>query len=260
MTRSHVLTIPSVSPVTITGHPRTGSPPLRRCTTRSPPGPVVLARERRRRAAADEPTDVPDRLPSFDETVVFHIVLRACPGRPLAPGTRVDRAGRHPQADRTRGRRQARHQPRRGEELPPRCPHAAARGPRPGPAAHRRLTEGRAARSVRPGISTPAAAERLRTGEVRCRPNLFPPLAVDGMNGRRASPRARPGRVTMRGGGTWLVDLRGPCCWSGCSCSPWSASGPPAERWFTGPEAVAYGLADEVIGGPAGAPESGTPA
>jgi transposase len=32
------------------------------------------------------------------------------------------------------------------------------------------------------------------------------------------------------------------------------------ERWFTGPEAVSYGLADEVIGGPAGAPESGTPA
>ena len=31
-------------------------------------------------------------------------------------------------------------------------------------------------------------------------------------------------------------------------------------RWFTVPEAVAYGLADEVIGGPAGAPESGTPA
>jgi hypothetical protein len=26
------------------------------------------------------------------------------------------------------------------------------------------------------------------------------------------------------------------------------------------PEAVAYGVADEVIGGPAGAPESGTPA
>ena len=32
------------------------------------------------------------------------------------------------------------------------------------------------------------------------------------------------------------------------------------DRWFTAPEAVAYGLADEVIGGPAGAPESGTPA
>jgi ATP-dependent protease ClpP protease subunit len=29
---------------------------------------------------------------------------------------------------------------------------------------------------------------------------------------------------------------------------------------FTAPEAVAYGLAEEVIGGPAGAPESGTSA
>ena len=32
------------------------------------------------------------------------------------------------------------------------------------------------------------------------------------------------------------------------------------DRWFTAPEAVAYGLADEVIDGPAGTPESGTPA
>jgi ATP-dependent protease ClpP protease subunit len=32
------------------------------------------------------------------------------------------------------------------------------------------------------------------------------------------------------------------------------------DRWFTAPEAVSYGLANEVIGGPAGAPESGTPA
>ncbi len=32
------------------------------------------------------------------------------------------------------------------------------------------------------------------------------------------------------------------------------------DRWFAAPEAVAYGLADEVIGDPAGAPESGTPA
>ncbi len=32
------------------------------------------------------------------------------------------------------------------------------------------------------------------------------------------------------------------------------------DRWLTTPEAVAYGLADEVIGGSAGAPESGTPA
>jgi ATP-dependent protease ClpP protease subunit len=32
------------------------------------------------------------------------------------------------------------------------------------------------------------------------------------------------------------------------------------DRWFTASEAGAYGLADEVIGGPAGAPESGTPA
>ena len=30
--------------------------------------------------------------------------------------------------------------------------------------------------------------------------------------------------------------------------------------WFTAPEAVAYDMADEVIDGPAGAPESGTPA
>ena len=33
-----------------------------------------------------------------------------------------------------------------------------------------------------------------------------------------------------------------------------------ADRWFTAPEAVTYDMADEVIGGPAGAPESGTPA
>ena len=32
------------------------------------------------------------------------------------------------------------------------------------------------------------------------------------------------------------------------------------DRWFTVPEAVAYDMADRVIGGPAGAPESGTPA
>lgn len=32
------------------------------------------------------------------------------------------------------------------------------------------------------------------------------------------------------------------------------------DRRFAGPEAVAYGLAEEVIGGPAGTPESGTPA
>jgi hypothetical protein len=30
--------------------------------------------------------------------------------------------------------------------------------------------------------------------------------------------------------------------------------------WFTAPEAVAYDMAGEVTGGPAGAPESGTPA
>ena len=36
---------------------------------------------------------------------------------------------------------------------------------------------------------------------------------------------------------------------------PFSTSSSPAPA-----EAVAYGLADEVIGGPAGAPESGTPA
>ena len=32
------------------------------------------------------------------------------------------------------------------------------------------------------------------------------------------------------------------------------------ERWFTVPEAVAYDMAGGVTGGPAGAPESGTPA
>jgi hypothetical protein len=32
------------------------------------------------------------------------------------------------------------------------------------------------------------------------------------------------------------------------------------ERWFTVPAAVAYDLAGVVIGGPAGVPESGTPA
>ncbi|WP_203886285.1 ATP-dependent Clp protease proteolytic subunit [Planotetraspora kaengkrachanensis] len=32
------------------------------------------------------------------------------------------------------------------------------------------------------------------------------------------------------------------------------------DRWFTAAEAVAYGLADEIIGSPADAPESGTPA
>jgi hypothetical protein len=32
------------------------------------------------------------------------------------------------------------------------------------------------------------------------------------------------------------------------------------DRWFAAPEAVAYDMAGEVIGGPAGAPESGTPA
>ena len=31
------------------------------------------------------------------------------------------------------------------------------------------------------------------------------------------------------------------------------------DRWFSGGEAVAYGLADEMIGGPAGTPESGPP-
>ena len=35
---------------------------------------------------------------------------------------------------------------------------------------------------------------------------------------------------------------------------------PIADRWITTPEAVDYDQADEVIGGPAGAPESGTPA
>jgi hypothetical protein len=38
----------------------------------------------------------------------------------------------------------------------------------------------------------------------------------------------------------------------------------PAEvkgnRWLPAPEAVAYDLSGEVVGGPAGAPESGSPA
>jgi hypothetical protein len=42
-----------------------------------------------------------------------------------------------------------------------------------------------------------------------------------------------------------------------------SPNSPPSrrarERWFTVAEAVAYDMAGEVIGGPAGAPESGTP-
>jgi ATP-dependent protease ClpP protease subunit len=61
--------------------------------------------------------------------------------------------------------------------------------------------------------------------------------------------------------------------WAGSSgaspSSPLSTPGQSVEqittdfdrhRWFTAPEAVVYGLADEVIGGPAEAPESGTPA
>ena len=32
------------------------------------------------------------------------------------------------------------------------------------------------------------------------------------------------------------------------------------DRWSAASEALAYGMAGEVIGGPAGAPESGTPA
>jgi RNA polymerase sigma factor (sigma-70 family) len=45
------------------------------------------AGERGRRAADDEPADVPDRLAAFDETVVFHIVLaRALAG--LSPRER----------------------------------------------------------------------------------------------------------------------------------------------------------------------------
>ena len=37
-------------------------------------------------------------------------------------------------------------------------------------------------------------------------------------------------------------------------------TGKHGERWFTVPEAVAYDMAYEVTGGPAGAPERGTPA
>ena len=39
-----------------------------------------------------------------------------------------------------------------------------------------------------------------------------------------------------------------------------SPNSPPSTRRFTAPETVAYGIADEEIGGPARAPESGTPA
>jgi hypothetical protein len=38
------------------------------------------------------------------------------------------------------------------------------------------------------------------------------------------------------------------------------AGRPTDYKCFTAPEAVAYDMADEVIGGPAGVPESGTPA
>jgi hypothetical protein len=38
------------------------------------------------------------------------------------------------------------------------------------------------------------------------------------------------------------------------------AAGFDGERWFAAAEAVAYDMAGEVSGGPAGAPESGTPA
>jgi hypothetical protein len=47
--------------------------------------------------------------------------------------------------------------------------------------------------------------------------------------------------------------------------SEWNAGRRIAEltaehRWISASEAVAYDMAGEVIGGPAGAPESGTPA
>lgn len=38
------------------------------------------------------------------------------------------------------------------------------------------------------------------------------------------------------------------------------AAGFDGDRWSAASEAVAYGMAGEVSGGPAGAPESGTPA
>ena len=37
-------------------------------------------------------------------------------------------------------------------------------------------------------------------------------------------------------------------------------TGSDGDRWFTAPEAVAYDMAGEMTCGPAGAPESGTPA
>ena len=38
------------------------------------------------------------------------------------------------------------------------------------------------------------------------------------------------------------------------------AAGFDGERWFAAAKAVAYDMAEEVSGGPAGVPESGTPA
>ena len=60
--------------------------------------------------------------------------------------------------------------------------------------------------------------------------------------------------------------------WTSSGASPDSPPGTPpksveqitagfgGDRWITASEAVAYDMAGEVIGGPAGAPESGTPA
>jgi hypothetical protein len=62
------------------------------------------------------------------------------------------------------------------------------------------------------------------------------------------------------------AQLSRPAKLAGHRAAPWVTpescpkSGQARERWFTVPEAVAYDMAGEVIGGPAGAPESGTAA
>ncbi|WP_304940829.1 ATP-dependent Clp protease proteolytic subunit [Pseudonocardia sp. DSM 110487] len=60
-------------------------------------------------------------------------------------------------------------------------------------------------------------------------------------------------RRSGQGPGDWGADIVG-----GVSVEQITDFG--RDRWFNAPEAVAYGLADEVIGDPAEGPESGTPA
>lgn len=59
-------------------------------------------------------------------------------------------------------------------------------------------------------------------------------------------------RVCSRGDPAAIVAERSP--------GPVRSTDFDEDRWFGAPEAVGYDMADEVIGGPAGAPESGTPA